>query len=469
MLDPAVCHKARLARDPRFDGRFFTGVLTTGIYCRPVCPAPPAKDKNVRFYPSAAAAAEAGLRPCLRCRPETSPGTPAWNGASTTVTRALRLIAEGALDHGSVEALAGRLGIGSRHLRRLFLEHLGAAPVSIAQIQRIQFAKRLIDATTLPFTEVALASGFGSVRRFQSVVEGTYGRTPTELRQLARRNGETNLSGDVREYVLDLPFRPPFDWQALLDFLRPRAIPFIETVGPSSYQRRFQLDGQAGWIEATPAGTALRLTIGYPNARHLFGIVERARRLFDLAADPAAIGQHLGSDPALGPRIQQRPGLRVPGAWDPFETSVRAILGQQVSVKGATTLSGRLVERLGGGVFPSPEALAEADIASIGLPARRAEAIREFARAAAAGVIDFSGAAGPAQFREVLTSLPGIGPWTAHYISMRVLNDPDAFPSSDLGLLKSSGAASPAQLEAASGAWRPWRAYAALYLWQVTI
>lgn len=465
MLDPAVCSMARLARDARFDGRFFIAVLTTGIYCRPVCPAPTAKERNVRYYPTAAACAEAGFRPCLRCRPEASPGTPAWNGCSTTVSRALRLISDGALDHDSVDALAGRLGVGARHLRRLFLEHLGASPVTIAQVRRLQFAKRLIDQTELPFTQVALASGFNSIRRFNTVVEGTYERTPTQLRRLAERAGVARPG----QYRFDLPFRPPFDFAALLDFLRPRAIAGIEQVSGDSYRRSFVLDGQAGWFEATQGERALSVEVSYPDARGLLRITERVRRIFDLGADPTTIAEGLSKDQALEARIRQRPGLRLPGAWDGFEVGIRAILGQQVSVKGASTLCSRLVERFGKGMFPAPEALAEADIASIGLPQKRAEAIRGFCRAIADRQLDLSVSADPQEFRARLVELPGLGEWTAHYISMRALNDPDAFPASDLGLLKASGCGSAKQLESKSEQWRPWRAYAAIYLWQVTV
>ncbi len=463
MLDAAVCSRARQARDVRFDGRFFIAVTTTGIYCRPVCPARSPKEGNVRYYPTAAAAAEAGFRPCLRCRPEASPGTPAWNGSSATVSRALRLISDGALDEGSVETLAARLGVGARHLRRLFLEHLGAAPVTIAQVRRLQFAKRLIDRTALPFTQIALASGFGSVRRFQDVVERTYERTPTQLRRLAGKAAEAPPGC----HRFELPFRPPFDFHAMLEFLKPRAIAGVEAVGAGTYRRTFELDGQAGWFQASAGEHALQLEVSYPDGRGLLRITERVRRLFDLSADPAVVGEAFGGDRVLAARVRKRPGLRVPGAWDGFEIAIRAILGQQVTVKGASTLCARLVERFGGGMFPRPEALAEGDIASIGLPGKRADAIRGFCRAVAAGRIDLSAGADPREFRARLVEMAGLGDWTAQYVSMRALNDPDAFPCSDLGLLKASGCASARELARRSEAWRPWRAYAAIYLWQV--
>jgi AraC family transcriptional regulator, regulatory protein of adaptative response / DNA-3-methyladenine glycosylase II len=472
-LDREVCERARRSRDARFDGRFFIGVKTTGIYCRPICPAPSPKESNVRYYPSAAAAAEAGFRPCLRCRPESSPGTPAWTGSSTTVSRALRLIEEDSLSGESLEALAGRLGIGSRHLRRLFLEHLGASPVAVVQTRRLHFAKRLIDDTDLPFTQAALASGFGSIRRFNASFQELYGRTPTQLRDLARRAGVSQ----PERYRFRLPFRPPFDWDALLGFLLPRAIPGVENIDHESYRRTIALDGKRGHIEVRLhlRGDSLDLLIDFPEARSLHRIVERVRRLFDLRADPAEIRARLVNDPLLAWRVAIRPGMRVPGAWDGFELAVRAILGQQVSVKAATTLAGRLAASFGepsdcgGGlthVFPTPAVLASADYSAIGLTTARAEAIRQLALAVGRREIVFSGVVDPDRFTRKLRTLPGIGEWTAQYIAMRALSEPDAFPAADLVLLRASGAASPKELEHRAEQWRPWRAYAALHLWQ---
>jgi len=360
-LNPAACERARLARDARFDGRFFTAVVSTGIYCRPVCPAPSPKPANVRYYPSAAAAAEAGFRPCLRCRPEASPGTPGWTGAPSSVSRGLKLIAESALDEGSVEDLAAKLGMGSRHLRRLFLEHLGATPVAIAQTRRVHFAKRLIDETDLPMTEVAMASGFGSIRRFNATFRGLYGRCPSEL----RRHEALHAPG---QYEFRLEYRPPYDWDSLISFLSARATPGIERVTPEEYHRTITLDGEAGTITVRPTrGHALALHIPLPRPASLFRIVARVRRMFDLGADPAAISAALKRDPHLRPLIAERPGLRVPGCWDGFELAVRAVLGQQVSVKGATTLAGRLASAFGtdtgeGILFPTAESLADADL-----------------------------------------------------------------------------------------------------------
>jgi AraC family transcriptional regulator of adaptative response / DNA-3-methyladenine glycosylase II len=475
-LDPTTCSRARLARDPRFDGRFFVAVATTGVYCRPICPVRPPKEKNVRYYPSAAAAAEAGFRPCLRCRPECSPGTPAWLGTSATVSRALRLISESALEEGSIDALAGRVGIGSRHLRRLFLQHLGATPVAIAQTRRLHFAKKLIDETSLPMNEVALASGFGSVRRFNATFQNTYGRTPTHIRNLARRAPVE----EEHEYRFLLRFRPPFDWKGLLEFLAPRAIPGVEAIEHEAYRRSFQLDEHAGWLQAVldkDAG-AVVLHIHFPDPRSLFLIVERTRRLFDLTADPAEMNSHLRRDPILAPGVAARPGLRVPGSWEGFELAIRAVLGQQVTVRGASTLAGRLVREFGTPIttnhglthiFPSAGKLADADVGRIGLPRARANTIRALAQAVTKGDIRFDGVANVEEWKQRFCSIPGIGVWTAEYVAMRALGEPDAFPSADLGLLHATGLRNSRELEARSQAWRPWRAYAAMHLWQGTM
>jgi len=473
VLDYSICARARRTRDPRFDGRFFIGVTTTRIYCRPICPARSPKEQNIRYFPSAAAASEAGFRPCLRCRPEASPGTPAWLGTSATVSRALRLISESALEDGGVESLASRLGIGSRHLRRLFLKHLGASPIAVAQTRRLHFAKKLIDETSLPMRDLALASGFGSIRRFNDTFSKTYHRTPTHLRQLARRAP----AHQEHEYEFLLRFRPPFCWDAMLEFLAPRATPGIEMVQDAIYRRTISLHGHTGWLEASLNLTsdAISVRIHFPEARWLFLIIERVRRMFDLAADPNVIAASLSRDPVLAPLIRQRPGLRVPGCWDGFELAVRAILGQQVSVRGATTLAGRLVRTFGTSVdaapglthlFPTPEKMAESDLAVIGLPKARAIALQFLARAVRDGKITFAGVVDVEEFLERFCELPGIGDWTAQYVAMRALNEPDGFPASDLGLLRALDIRDPRVLASMSQAWRPWRAYAAMYLWQ---
>ena len=500
MLDTDLCERARLSRDARFDGRFFIGVVTTGIYCRPICPVQPPKAANVRFYPSAAAAGQAGFRPCLRCRPEAAPGTPAWNGTPCTVRRALRLIEDGALDHDDADSLARRLGVGPRHLRRLFEQHVGTSPQRVASTGRLHRAKRLIDATDLPFADVALAAGFGSVRRFNDALRGTYGRTPGELRK-TRRGAETTGRRPHGALRLRLSYRVPCDTPAVLCFLAPRAIPGVEFVDPSRgvYRRAFRLAGTpravgeelpSRAVESAVPGLVhvearrrgcLDAEVVHPDAVILLDVAARLRRLFDLDADPLSFGRHLASVPVLAGPLESLPGIRVPGAWDGFELAVRAVLGQQVTVKGATTLAGRLVDALGERLpdhlcgsglvrtFPSPDAVAGYDLRTLGVPARRAAALRTLAEAVWAGSLDLTATADPDMTRARLLAIPGIGSWTAEYVAMRALRDPDAFPAGDLGLRKAVGQDAPIsakELEAMAGAWRPWRAYAAMLLWQ---
>jgi AraC family transcriptional regulator of adaptative response / DNA-3-methyladenine glycosylase II len=467
--DFEACWRASAARDRRFDGRFFVGVHSTKVYCRPICPAPPAKRENVRFYPTAAAAEAAGLRACRRCRPETAPGTPEWLGGSATVARGLRLIADGYLDGRTVAELAGELCVGERQLRRLFLEHLGAPPHAIARQRRLQLARMLIDQTSLPMIDVAAASGFSSLRRFNASVRTAFGRSPTELRRSARLRS----NGVV---ALRLPYRPPLAWEPLLGFLAARAIPGLEEVRGAAYRRTVRTDAGAAVLEVAPAtGTAeLVLKLELPSVGVLRRLVTDVRAAFDLDADPLAIHASLEDLAGL------TPGLRVPGTLDPFELAVRAVLGQQISVQGARTLGGRLVERFGeplptpsGGLthlFPAPAALAEAPLEGIGLPGARAETIRLLARAVAEEGLDLSPNSAPDHVRARLLAIPGIGPWTVEYVAMRALRDPDAFPAGDLGLrhaLAVNGRpASRAEVERRSASWRPWRAYAAAHLWQ---
>lgn len=471
-LDWQLCSQARLSRDARFDGKFFIGVLTSGVYCRSICPAPTAKEKNVRYFPTAAAAAAAGFRPCLRCRPECSPGTPAWLGTSNTVSRALRLIDESALEDGGVEALAARLGVGARHLRRLFLQHLGATPSAVARTRRLHFAKKLIDETSLPMNQVALAAGFGCVRRFNEGIRNVYGRTPMQIRHLARQK---TIQAE-NQYFFRLRFRPPYHWQGMLAFLAARATPGVELVNSGRYRRSISLNGSHGYFEVSldeKADTlAARIQFGDPRA--LFFIVERIRAMFDLNADWSSIATALRSDRALLKRLDANPGLRVPGCWNGFELAIRAILGQQITVKGATALAGRLARAFGqpfsapGGlthIFPSPEALTEANLSSIGLTNARAITIRSLACGVCDGHINFEGIVDVNAFLKRLREIPGIGDWTAQYIAMRALAEPDAFPSADLGLLRALGIKTPRELEQRAEAWRPWRAYAAMCLW----
>ncbi len=473
-LDWQVCSRARLSRDARFDGKFFIAVLTSKVYCRSICPAPTAKEKNVRYYPSAAAAAEAGFRPCLRCRPECSPATPAWFGTSNTVSRALRLIGESGLQDGGVDRLAERLGIGSRHLRRLFLQHLGATPIAIAQTRRLHFAKKLIDETSLPMNQIALASGFGCVRRFNAGILTGFHRTPTQLRRLVRHN----VTQPDNQYLFRLRFRPPYDWEGILAFLALRATPGVEAVELGAYRRSISLGGDHGYFEVSldERNNTLLARVQFGNPHSLFHIVERIRAMFDLNADWLAIAESLRSDPALAGRINAHPGLRVPGCWNGFELATRAVLGQQVSVKAATTLAGRLVEAYGKPfqgphglthLFPTPEVLARSRFSGIGLPRSRAETIRALAAAGCSGQIRFDGIADSDAFLAKLCEIPGIGKWTAQYVAMRALGEPDAFPCRDLGLLHALKLGSSRGLEVRAQAWRPWRAYAAMYLWRI--
>ncbi len=473
-LDRDACYRALATRDARFDGRFYTAVLSTGIYCRPICPARTPKLEHCAFYPSAAAAQAAGFRPCLRCRPEVAPGVAGWRGTANTVVRALSLIAEGALDgDGEVEALAARLGVGARHLRRLFDRHVGAPPASVAQANRVLFAKKLIAESGMPMAEVALAAGFGSVRRFNAVMRRTFGRRPSELRRSAA--AAPAASG----ITLRLAHTTPYDWPAMLDFLAARAIPGVEVVEEGRYERNIEIDGAHGSVAVRQAedGGHLFATIRFPRVSALPTVVARLRRLFDLDADVEAIGSHLSKDPWLAPLVTARPGLRVPGAWDAFELAARAILGQQVSVAAARTLAARLAAAHGARVprstmpllFPSPARIAAADLTAMGLPKARASALSGLARALAEDPGLLSPKGDLERVVESLEQLPGIGPWTAQYVAMRALREPDAFPASDLGLLRAAGNGgrrpSPAQLLARSQAWRPWRAYAVLHLW----
>jgi AraC family transcriptional regulator of adaptative response / DNA-3-methyladenine glycosylase II len=480
MLDWQVCSRARLSRDPRFDGKFYIAVLGSRVYCRPICPAPTAKEKNCRYYPTAAAAAEAGFRPCLRCRPESCPGTPAWLGTSNTVSRALRLIGESGLEDGGVESLAERLGVGARHLRRLFIRHLGATPIAVAQTRRLHFAKKLIDETALPMHEIAIASGFGSVRRFNAGIFKVYHRTPTQIRRLAHQKG--TQAGN--QYLFRLHFRPPYHWQAMLDFLAPRATPGVEVVEDLTYRRSIAANGFEGYFEVSldPARDALLVRIDFPDPRSLFVIVERIRAMFDLNADWASIVKTLRTDPVLNASMQADPGVRVPGCWNGFELAVRAILGQQVTVRGATSLAGRMASEFGKKIygkkiegpkgvthlFPTSEVLANEKLTSVGLTNARAETIRALARAVRADKIKFEGVVDSEEFLRRLCEIPGIGAWTAQYVAMRALGEPDAFPSSDLGLLRSLQVSSPKELERRAEPWRPWRAYAAMYLWRMS-
>ena len=519
VLDPEFCYRALRIRDSRFDGRFFTGVKTTGVFCRPICPAPLPKRINCTFWMSAAAAQSAGFRPCLRCRPETAPGTPAWCGTAASVSRAMRLIEAGALDEGgTVDDLAERLGIGSRHLRRLFDQHLGATPRAVAKMRRTLFAKQLIDETRLPMSEIVISSGFSSQRRFNACIREVYGRPPSALRRERKSAASSagsrskratparpasvirpdsrrrDLGAEAEEksaIELSLPYRPPFAWQALLDFFRLRAIPGVEVVTQDRYLRTIHTSGGIGSIAIRHDEERRRLRVAVRTSSPA-GLIEmsgRLRQLFDLDADAAAIDVVLAQRTSL-PELEVLranvggcPGMRVPGAFDGFETAVRGILGQQISVKGATTIAGRVATRWGTPlpqrlaqcdsltrVFPKPKRLATAKLEEVGIIRARANTIRSLARAVLDDASLLQPGAGLRQDIQRWVLLPGIGPWTAHYVAMRVLREPDALPTGDLGLRKaiSRPGEKPRperHVEEALETYRPYRAYAAMRLW----
>lgn len=486
-LSAERCYRALAARDARFDGRFFVGVTSTGIFCRPVCPARTPKVRNCTFWRSAAAAQAAGYRPCLRCRPEAAPGTPAWRGTAATVSRALRLIEDGALDgESSVEDLATRVGMSDRHLRRLFDRHLGTTPIAVAKLRRVLFAKQLLDETGLSMSEVASAAGFASQRRFNACLREVYGRSPSALRSARPGAPARNASGPLQ---LSLPYRPPLAWEALLGFLRARAIAGVECVEGGRYARSLRVGEGVARIRVAcdTARGRLVVDVDLAGSASLLDVAGRLRRLFDLDADAVAIDAVLGRVRGLARHVRDVPGVRVPGTVDGFETAVRAVLGQQVSVKGATTLAGRIVARWGealppalaahceearlSALFPRPDALLDAPLEEIGLTRARAETIRGLARA----VIDAPRLLAPAASLEegaaAWQALRGVGPWTAQYVAMRVLREPDALPVGDLGLRKAVSRknaekpASSTEVAKRLEGCRPYRAYAAMRLW----
>lgn len=476
-----ACYRALQSRDARFDGLMFVGVASTGIYCRPVCPARTPKFENCIFFGSAAAAQDLGFRPCLRCRPETAPDLASWRGTSNTVFRALALIAEGALDGegNCVDKLAGRLGVGERHLRRLFLQHLGAAPVSVAQTRRILFAKQLIQETRMPMSEIAMAAGFSSVRRFNETFLQLFQRPPSALRRTNRAKAEQ------QGVMLRLRYRPPYDWESMLAFLQARAITGIEIVQDGRYLRTVEINGAIGSIavEHRPTRDSLSVRICFPDVRALPAIVARVRRLFDLGADIGTIGTHLSGDPVLAPLLAKHPGLRAPGGWDGFEIAVRAVLGQQISVGAARRLAGQLAA-LHGRVVPEPfrvhpeldrvfpAARRLAGLASLGLamPASRLTALKAVAEASLSDPNLFRPPGNVDEAVRRLRMIHGIGEWTAQYIALRAMREMDAFPATDAGLLRGVAAldgekTTPVELLRRAEPWRPWRAYAAQHLW----
>jgi AraC family transcriptional regulator of adaptative response / DNA-3-methyladenine glycosylase II len=449
----------------------FTAVVTTGIYCRPGCSGQPLR-RNTRLYEYAAAAEAAGFRPCLRCRPDREPQT-SWVDAPELVCRAMRCISDGLLDETTEDELARRLGISARHLRRLFDMHIGATPSDVARSRRAHFARRLLDDTDLPIRAVAYAAGFNSVRQMNRVMKDVFKFTPVELRA-RRRNPDRCVADGGLE--LRVPYRPPLAWDAMLAFLAPRAIPGVEAVDVAAgiYRRTVELGGAPGVVEAwnEPGRDALRLRLHLPELDGLVHLVSGIRRLFDLDVEPDEVDAVLARDRVLRPLVRQRRGLRVPGAIDPFEIGVRAVLGQQVSVAAATRLAGRVVERYGkkvpgigplglSHVFPTPRALARADLTTVGVTSARSQSISQFANAIDSGAVDLGPGRALDETVQALRALRGFGMWTAHYIAMRACGERDAFPAQDLALRRALGDDPAARAEA----WRPWRAYGAMHLW----
>jgi len=483
MLSEKTCEKARLSKDPRFDGLFFTGVTSTGIYCRPICPAPSPKPENVTYFPTASAAVKAGLRPCLRCRPESSPGTPAWNGTSATVSRAMKLIRAGEMAPPGIEELSAKLGVSARHLRRLFKTHIGASPKTIVNTQRVLFAKKLLNETTMTISAIALASGFGSIRRFNAAFKKLYAKTPSELRR--SRSEIKNTSGAPFHCRLTLAYRPPLDWEKMLDFLKARAIPGVETVEANRYRRTVRIGDCRGRIGVWRADkkNALNLETELNDSSRLMEIVARVRQMFDLDADMNAIHESLSMDDLLKGIIEKNGGMRLPGAWDPFEVVVRAVVGQQISVKGAKTILGRITERAGmvagkladqelNLFFPDAGEVSGTNLTGLGMPLKRSDTLQRVGRAVHSGQVRLEAGRKTAEFIDEILQIKGIGPWTANYIAMRAFGEPDAFIAQDLGIIKAlapEGGARPtaAQVEKRAESWRPWRAYAAVYLWHM--
>jgi len=476
--DFEACYRFMRSRDPRYDGYFFVGVISTGIYCRPSCPARLPKRRNVRLFRSAAAAQETGLRACKRCDPDAAPGSPAWNRRADVAGRAFRLIAEGTVDRDGVPGLARSLGYSERQLQRILTAEVGAGPVALARAQRAQAARLLIESTGVSFAEVALAAGFRSVRQFNDTIRSIYGRTPTELRRRARGRAEKVAPGTIE---LTLACRQPFDGESLIRFLGARAVPGVEALEGDAFRRSLSLRHGGAIVELSPASAAVRCRLRLDDLRDLTAAVARCRRLLDLDADPPTVSAQLQRDSLLGALVRARPGLRVPGCADGFELAVRAVVGQQVSVAAAGTAAAKLVERYGEPLreplgslthrFPTSSALAQADPASLSMPRSRARALRELARLVERGELRLDSGADQSSSVAALLSVPGIGPWTASYIAMRALCDPDAYPLGDAGLRRALGRQGQATLdrraeERLTEAWRPWRSYAVIHLWR---
>jgi len=468
------CYRALESRDPRFDGWFVVAVTSTGVYCRPSCPAATPKRANVRFYPTAAAAGAAGFRPCLRCRPSAAPGSPEWDTRADLAGRAMRLIADGVVDREGVAGLARRVAYSPRHLHRQLVAELGAGPRALARTQRAGTARLLIETTAMPFTEVAFAAGFSTLRQFNATVRDVFGRSPTELRRRGRVRAEPATPGLISVW---LPYRKPFHWGGLIDFLDARAIPGVEEVTAAGYRRTLLLPRGRGVIELRFDGRELRGIFRLTDLRDLPVAVERSRRLFDLDSDPVAIDSLLSADGLLGPLVREAPGRRVPGAADGTELALRAVLGQQVSVARARALARSIVFELGEPLpepdgelthlFPTAAALAGAPPIALPMPARRQRTLRALARRVAAGELCLDPSADRSDARQKLLAIPGVGDWTASYIAMRALRDPDVFLVDDLGVRRALQGLSArlADVPRLTERWRPWRSYATQHLW----
>ena len=480
MLDHETCYRAVSSRDARFDGWFVTAVTTTGIYCRPSCPATTPKRRNVTFHPTAAAAQLAGFRACRRCRPDASPGSPEWNVRSDTVARAMRLIGDGAVDREGVAGLAARLGYSERQLHRLLVVEVGAGAQALARAQRAHTARVLVETTDLPFAEIAFASGFASIRQFNDTVRAVFATTPRDLRAKATVRGPATVPGTM---VLRLTTRRPFDGRWLLGLLASKSVPGVESYDGTTFRRALLLPHGEATVDLLPGDDHVLATLRLEDPRDVVPAVARCRRLLDLDADSAAVDEALGRDPLLAPLVAALPGIRVPGAVDGFEMAVKAVIGQQVSVAGARTVAGRLVTAYGkpltrpdGGLthhFPTADALADVDPEALPMPRARARTLVELATAVAAGDLTLDPGADRDAVAASLLAMPGIGPWTVDYLRMRVLGDPDSFLPSDLGVrrgLERLGAAGdPRSAAARAEAWRPWRSYALMHLWDVAM
>ncbi len=518
MIDSNVAYRALTSRDPRFDGVFFVGVTSTGIYCRPICPVRTPQQKNCRFFASAEAAEKASFRPCLRCRPELAPGHAPVDQAHRVAHLLAQRIDEGRVDEGvGLEEIAEQFQLSSRQLRRIVQQELGVSPIELLQTRRLLLAKQLLTETTLPVTEIAFASGFSSLRRFNDAFQRQYRMPPTRLRRKAaaptpsaagwpptsgrrlsaldsaagtavRRSAATLCAAteneEARTATLQLAYRPPYDWAGMLAFLDARKIRDVEHVDLASgaYLRTVRLGRQTGWIRVTQTPQRNTLSVEFPRSLMpvLPTLLGRLRHLFDLTARPDVISEHLAKDRLLGRGVKQRPGLRVPGAFDGYEMALRAVLGQQITVKAATTIAGRFAEAFGKKIetpfpeltrlTPLPEQVAKADVSAIarlGIIRTRAHTLLALARAFQAGTLRIDAGADPEAAVAQLRTIPGIGPWTAHYIAMRGLRWPDAFPKEDIALRQRLGGVTAKEADALSQAWRPWRSYAVLHLWNL--